>query len=139
MLYLKLKKQHIMENENKSKESTKSSLTKDDIRISIEEAQVNKKNNNILEWEVIIISGAIGLNYKSWWIGGSALFVLMILTRVKALKTFFCLAFTVCWAMIGYFIGNMVENKATAVIFGIIAGFLSLGIHITAFKWIQNK
>lgn len=128
-----------MENKNESIESSKNSLTKDDVRISIEEAQVNKKNNNILEWEVIIISGLIGFNYKSWWIWGSALLLFLILTQVKALRTFFCLAFTACWAIIGYFIGNMVESTAAAIIFAIIAGFLSLGVHISAFKWIQNK
>ena len=94
-----------MENEKGSKESALTKQTIDELRINLEEAEVNKKNNSILEWEVIIISGVVGFLYKSWWIAGVSCILLLILTRMKFLRTFFCVVFTVAWAVIGYFCG----------------------------------
>lgn len=127
-----------MENEKGSKESALTKQTIDELRINLEEAEVNKKNNSILEWEVIIISGVVGFLYKSWWIAGVSCILLLLLTRMKFLRTFFCVVFTVAWAVIGYFCGLLVEGKPAAVVFAIIAGLFSLGIHISAFKWIQS-
>ena len=109
-----------------------------DIRASISQAKFNEEAMNTLGVEITIASIALGILTKSWWVFGIVFLGSAIGLRFKQFTLALCLIFSLCWGIIGYFIGTLFSSVSASIvlaIIGLVSGFCA---NSAAVDWIRD-
>lgn len=108
------------------------------VRKGITNAKFNEDNAGILAGEIAIVAIAAGFYFHSWYIGGSLFLGLMIAMFIKPLAILIILALSICWGLVGYFIGVFFESTGAMVVLSILGFLMGLGANLSALEWVQD-
>ena len=109
-----------------------------DVRKGITNARFNEKNSGILFTEISIVSIAIGFSTSSWILFGVSLLGLILILQIKTLALILCIIFSIMWAVIGYYVGEMISGTNAAIVLAIIGLLAGLGANISALEWVKD-
>lgn len=109
-----------------------------DVRRGITQAQFNKDASNLLFIEIFAISIVGGFYYKSWWVFGGILFIMLAMLGIRFLAIILLVALSLFWGGVGWYIGSYFWETSAAVVVGIIALLSSGGMHMSALEWVED-
>ena len=107
-------------------------------RAGFTQAKFNDDASSVVIFEILVIAVAFGIGMQSWWWGGGVFLAGVIVMSTPILNVVFCYAMSALWATAGFPIGNEIGQDGANYVIGILAGLISLGLHLGAIEWAQD-
>jgi len=108
------------------------------VRKGMTNAKFNEENSNILFGEIFIIAIGLGLFAQSWWVFGGVFLGLIISLFIPKVSIILMIAFSLCWAVIGYGFGSLFGSVGASIVLSILGLISGLGLHFSALEWAQD-
>lgn len=93
------------------------------------------KDGFIIPFEVLFISGAVGITSESWWAFGGTMLAFLVILSIRQLAWIFIVIMSLGWGTLGYELGKSFSHGMGApIVVGGVFFLVSLGSHASGLE-----
>ncbi|MBU4348724.1 HNH endonuclease [bacterium] len=107
-------------------------------RRGVTKARLNREFKDIIFNEIWIISIALGLYFKSWWVFAGSIVGLGIIISIEELAKIFIIIASLSWGCIIGGIGALIGGSPAMIVLGVFGFLGSLSAHQFSLQYVQD-